>query len=106
MKYSLRSLMRFSIRDLFWLTVVVALAVAWFVERRSAADLSVERRRLAAELSKEREFRSSLREIHTVESAVGWYKRVWGESPNLPKPPTGVGQPGGRFDPRNGSLNE
>jgi hypothetical protein len=34
MKYSLRSLMTFSIRDLFWFTIVVALAVGWWVERR------------------------------------------------------------------------
>ena len=40
MKYSL-SLMTFSIRDLFWLTALVALAVGWWVEReyfRSAYD--------------------------------------------------------------------
>jgi len=36
MKYSLRSLMTFSIRDLFWITVVVALAVGWWVEKRRA----------------------------------------------------------------------
>jgi hypothetical protein len=42
MKYSLRSLMTFSIRDLFWLTVVVALAVGWWVQsRNSAAELAV-----------------------------------------------------------------
>jgi hypothetical protein len=46
MKYSLRSLMTFSIRDLFWLTVVVALAVGWAVDRRSAAS---DRRRFEAE---------------------------------------------------------
>ena len=33
MKYSLRSLMTFSIRDLFWITVVAALVLAWWVDR-------------------------------------------------------------------------
>ena len=32
MKYSLRSLMTFSIRDLFWITVVAALALGWWVD--------------------------------------------------------------------------
>jgi hypothetical protein len=34
MKYSLRSMMTFSIRDLFWLTVVVAMGVAWWLDHR------------------------------------------------------------------------
>jgi hypothetical protein len=34
MKYSLRSLMRFSIRDLLWITVVVAILLAWWVDHR------------------------------------------------------------------------
>jgi hypothetical protein len=33
MKYSLRSLIRFSLRDLFWITVAVALVLAWWVDR-------------------------------------------------------------------------
>ena len=33
MKYSLRSLMKFSIRDLIWITVVVSLALGWWVDR-------------------------------------------------------------------------
>lgn len=32
MKYSLRSLMRFSLRDLFWITVVVALVLGWWLD--------------------------------------------------------------------------
>jgi hypothetical protein len=40
MKYSLRSLMTFSIRDLLWLTVVVALGVGWWVARQQAFVLS------------------------------------------------------------------
>lgn len=38
MKYSLRSLMQFSIRDLFWLTVVVTLAVGWWAGNRRIAE--------------------------------------------------------------------
>jgi hypothetical protein len=34
MKYSLRSLMTFSIRDLLWLMVVVGLGLAWWIDRR------------------------------------------------------------------------
>lgn len=30
--------MRFTIRDIIWLTVVVAFAVAWYVERRSKPE--------------------------------------------------------------------
>jgi hypothetical protein len=30
--------MRFTIRDLLWLTVVVALAVPWWIERRASAQ--------------------------------------------------------------------
>jgi len=42
MKYSLRSLMTFSIRDLVWLTVVVALGVGWWIERTRAERLAKE----------------------------------------------------------------
>ena len=43
MKYSLGSLMTFSIRDLLLVTVIVALAVGWWVDRRSDR---IERRQL------------------------------------------------------------
>lgn len=33
MKYSLRNLMRFSLRDMFWITVAVALVLGWWVDR-------------------------------------------------------------------------
>jgi len=48
------SAMRFSIRDLFWLTVVAAVSVCWFIDRRSVANakaaLEAERRAANAEL--------------------------------------------------------
>ena len=34
MKYSLRSLMKFSIRDLLFVTVIVAILAAWWVDRQ------------------------------------------------------------------------
>jgi len=72
----------FSLRDMMWFTVLIALAVAWFVEQRRAADLTVERRRLADELSKEREWKSNLREIQGSVEGAYQFKRVYGESPN------------------------
>ena len=43
MKYSLRSLMTFSIRDLFWLMVVVGLGLALWVDRRGIQQLQQDR---------------------------------------------------------------
>lgn len=42
MKYSLRSLMTFSIRDLLWLMVVAAILTAWWLDHRRwvPADLT------------------------------------------------------------------
>jgi hypothetical protein len=49
-------MLRFSIRDLIWLMLVVALAVAWWVERRQQqqvnADLRREQERLTVENDK------------------------------------------------------
>jgi hypothetical protein len=48
MKYSLRSLMTFSIRDLLLVTVIVAILVAWWGDRSKLAD---EVRRLTPDTS-------------------------------------------------------
>jgi hypothetical protein len=39
MKYSLRSLMTFSIRDLYLVTAIVAVCVAWWLDRSSKAQV-------------------------------------------------------------------
>ena len=53
MFYRLRSLMRFSIRDLALITVIVALAVAWWVDRRQLLDDNVRHKALAEQYGKE-----------------------------------------------------
>jgi hypothetical protein len=42
MKYSLRSLMRFSIRDLFFITVIAAILAAWLADHRLQRGTRVE----------------------------------------------------------------
>ena len=46
MKYSLRSLMRFSLRDLFWLIVVAALVVGWLADHWRQAAVAEAREKL------------------------------------------------------------
>ena len=55
-------MLRFAIRDLLWLTVVVALAVAWWSARR--------------ELAAEQEFRSKLEEVDPPYGLMR-ARRVW-----------------------------
>jgi hypothetical protein len=45
--------LRFTIRDLLWLTAVVALAVGWWVDRRNVASNLAARDKYAAELSQQ-----------------------------------------------------
>jgi len=45
MKYSLRSLIRFSIRDLFWLLTSAAVLTTWWVDRsRLAQEIESQKR--------------------------------------------------------------
>ena len=48
MEYSLRILMRFSLRDLFWITVIVAMGVAWWLDRTRLATAESERQKAEA----------------------------------------------------------
>ena len=65
MKYSLRSLMRFSIRDLFWITVVVAVGLGWWLERGRANTFKVEAKQLRADLSIAKEEMASSSDLIT-----------------------------------------
>jgi hypothetical protein len=66
--------MKFSIRDLFLVTVIVALALAWYADHQ----------RFAAEVSKEREFRSNLIEIKEQIYHMPSIQRLWGEPKKRP----------------------
>gem|GEM_PF-2169879 len=89
MKYSLRSLMRLSLRDLFWITVVVAMGLAWWLDHRILAT-SENKARVSEGI--ERGKRKYLQDI--LEKAEG-YRITEGEkgnfrmsipAPNPPKP--------------------
>ena len=54
MKYSLRSLMRFSLRDLFWLTAVAAIVLGWWLEHRAFRRLDADFKVMRDELNRAR----------------------------------------------------
>ena len=110
MKYSLRNLLKFSIRDLLWLTVVVALAVAWSLDRSRLRDearaVEAERGLLeetvaaakarakfeAAILQAQAGAREAEAQLEKVQAAARsevrglWYDHLLGPPPNTPKP--------------------
>lgn len=45
---------RFSIRDMLWLTIVVALAIGWWLDRAKLADIANKTQAQAAETEQER----------------------------------------------------
>lgn len=65
--------MKFSIRDLLLLTVIVALTLGWWLDHRRSAN----------ELAVEREFRSKLEEVRPTYGQEG-YIRLWGEPERHP----------------------
>lgn len=46
--------MKFTIRDMLWLTVIVALAVGWWLDRGKLADIARDAQAQAAETERER----------------------------------------------------
>jgi hypothetical protein len=63
-------MLRFTIRDLLWITVVVALGAAWYVDHR------VQQRRLQQERAANVE---AAAKVH-----IEWLKRYRGEIPSTP----------------------
>ena len=58
---------RFTIRDLLWLTVVVALGAAWWMDR---ARVATDRTRLDAEVNRLRSEIVAERLLHELESQI------------------------------------
>jgi cell division protein FtsL len=63
-------MLRFTIRDVLWLTVVVALAAAWFVDRRH------QERKLQLERNANIEAAAKVQ--------IEWLRRYRGEIPSTP----------------------
>ena len=74
--------MTFSIRDLFWLTVVVALAVAWWVDRRQSAEIAEANRKLTSDLEMEHLRREAMAKA-LDKSWPGWRDKDGGYEFNL-----------------------
>ena len=103
MKYSLRSLMQFSLRDLVWLTALVALVLGWWLDRRGIQqdrDLWKYHAQGTRELSSRygvTKFEISGKEMIGKKSSGESYARTWpdegwwyddpSEGPNRPKRP-------------------
>ena len=78
--------MKFSIRDLLWLTVVVALAVAWWAQER---QLSSRLREVLLKRAEEKQvYEAEIRDLKNERR-----KHFWGEGPlpassaSTPNPP-------------------
>ena len=85
--------MRFTIRDLLWLTGVVALGVGWWVDRAQLAAQSVERDRLWKEAVTKSLSRVSLRTGQPVSikmpdgEVIGWIPNSFKSQAQPPNPP-------------------
>jgi hypothetical protein len=59
--------MRFTIRDMLWLTVVVGLCLAWFAERRNTRSALLREGQVNDKLAaEERRHRELFRHVHSV----------------------------------------
>lgn len=83
--------MKFSIHDLLWLTVVVALVVAWWVDRRQLSQTienkNVELRELRVEWDVERAtiYAQAVAEAARVQAALDSMLGSQAPAPNPPK---------------------
>ena len=57
--------LRFTIRDLLWLTALVALAVGWLVDRSKLASIASDRNKLEIKLRQVENNRDGYREEYT-----------------------------------------
>jgi cell division protein FtsB len=85
MKYSLRSLMRFSIRDLFWIIALAAVLTAWWLDRRQLSQV-IEKQNLEAQ-----EVRAEIVALHANVTAEA--KAFFNSLPTSSAPATNAPNP-------------
>jgi len=85
MKYSLRSLMRFSIRDLLWLLTLAAVLTTWWVDRSRLAQEIESQKREQLEEAK-RMYAEAVRMAAEAQAIVNSMPIPSAPAPNPPKP--------------------
>ena len=85
MKYSLRSLIRFSIRDLLWLLTLAAVLTAWLVDRGRLAQVIESQKREQLEEAK-RMYGEAVRMAAEAQAVINPLPNSSAPAPNPPKP--------------------
>ena len=85
MKYSLRSLMRFSIRDLLWLLTLAAVLTIWWVDRNRLAQEIESQKREQLEEAK-RMYAEAVRMAAEAQAVVTSMPIPSAHAPNPSKP--------------------